>query len=494
MDTYSNPLTDRYASPEMSYIFSDMHKFSTWRELWYVLAEAEREIGINEAQKQSDAHTEIISENALQSMKQHLKITPEALENARQYEIKFKHDVMAHVHAFGDDCGNQAKKIIHLGATSCFVGDNTDLIQIKQASELVRKRMLGVIKLMREFAMQQRNVPCLGFTHFQPAQLTTVGKRCTLWLQDMLYDFETLQFTLHQVEKSFRGVKGTTGTQASFMELFEGDEQKVKQLDALVARKMGFKKSISVTGQTYTRKIDSMVLNTLSLIAQSAHKMCVDLRLLANLREIEEPFASHQIGSSAMAFKRNPMRCERVCALSRFVICNSQNAAHTHSNQWMERTLDDSANRRLSIAQSFLAVDAILKLMSNITNGLQVYPKVIMQHCLNELPFMITEKILMECVQMGADRQEVHELIRQHSMKAIEQVKIFGKENDLVKRLKEDQAFAKIHNRIDDMIDPRKFVGRAPQQVVDFVSNDVDPVLKEYEHLIDSEKAEELAV
>lgn len=480
MNVYSNPLVDRYASKEINNIFSNLFKFSTWRKLWFVLAESQHELGLNN----------LITTEILDKMKNNLIIDEEGINKAQEFEKKFKHDVMSHVHAFGEECGEEVRKIIHLGATSCYVGDNTDLIQMKEGLKIIRSKLLRIIFQLRNFSLKYKDLPCLGFTHFQPSQLTTVGKRATIWLQDFQYDLEILDFNLSILNKSFRGVKGTTGTQATFLELFNGDHSKVKLLDDMVAKKMSFDSSIFITGQTYTRKIDSIILETLSLIAQSAHKISVDLRLLANLKEIEEPFGSEQIGSSAMAYKRNPMRCERICSLSRFVISLSQNGAYNHSNQWMERTLDDSANRRLSIGQSFLATDGILKLLINITNGFQVYEYVIHQHCMNELPFMITEKILMECVKNGGDRQHFHELIRQHSIKAIEQVKKYGKENDLIERIKSDFNFECIHKIIDSMIDPLNFVGRAPMQVQDYIESCIDPILSQYKEEIDSTDSE----
>lgn len=474
MNVYDNPLVNRYASPQMSFIFSPSNKFSTWRKLWIILAESEMELGLGQ-----------ISQEQVNEMKQFEKVTAQDLEKAENYEKKFRHDVMSHVHAFGDVCP-KAKPIIHLGATSCYVGDNTDLIQMKQAMQLLQKKLLKTIQLLRNFAVQYKDLPTLGFTHYQAAQLTTVGKRACLWLQDFVYDFEALSHQLSRLPA--RGERGTTGTQASFLELFNGDHDKVKQLNRLITQKMGFERCVGVSGQTYTRKIDYQVCSAVSQIAHSANKMASDIRLLMNLKEMDEPFERNQIGSSAMAYKRNPMRCERICALSRFVMSLVDNTAQTHANQWFERTLDDSANRRLTIAQIFLTTDGILNVVNNVVDGLVVWPKVIHRRVMEEMPFMATENILMACVKAGGDRQELHEVIRQMSMEAARGVKEEGKTNDLLDRIREDKEhFAPILDQLDSMVDPSKFVGRSPQQVDEFVEEEVDPLLKQYEHLIDQE-------
>eukprot|EP00301_Raphidiophrys_heterophryoidea_P018512 c3510_g1_i1.p1 GENE.c3510_g1_i1~~c3510_g1_i1.p1 ORF type:complete len:486 (-),score=130.77 c3510_g1_i1:117-1574(-) len=457
---YDNPLVTRYASKEMSFLWSPQFKFSTWRKLWIALAETEKELGLNITQEQID------------EMKSHIHDID--FEKAAKYEKETRHDVMAHVKTFADACP-AARPIIHLGATSCYVGDNGDLIAMRESLVLVRASLARLIHAMSSFASLWKSQPTLGFTHYQPAQPTTVGKRTCLWLQDFLMDLENIQ---SQIEKlPFRGAKGTTGTQASFMSLFNNDHAKVRQLDEVVTAKMGFNRRLLVTGQTYTRKIDSLVMNVLADISGSAHKFAVDLRLLMNLKEIEEPFESTQIGSSAMPYKRNPMRAERVCSLARFVMNLAANAHQTHAQQWMERTLDDSANRRLSLPQAFLATDAILTICLNIFRGMVVWPKVIERHLALELPFMATEDIMMECVKAGGDRQELHEKIRVHSHAAGRVVKDQGSDNDLLQRLAADPAFAAVANRLSEFTDPQKFVGRAPQQVDDFIEQEVKPVL-----------------
>jgi adenylosuccinate lyase len=382
----------------------------------------------------------------------------------------------------------KAKPIIHLGATSCFVGDNTDIIQMKESMQILQKRLLNLIKSLRDFSLEWKSLPTLGFTHYQPAQLTTVGKRATLWLQDFLYDYEKLTEMIESIP--MRGVKGTTGTQASFLELFNGDHKKCRELDKRVTDLMGFNKSVSVSGQTYTRKIDFFVLSILSGISQTANKMATDIRLLMNLKELDEPFETKQVGSSAMAYKRNPMRCERICALARYSISLLDNAAHTHANQWFERTLDDSANRRLSLPDSFLTSDIILNVCSNVIDGLVVWPLVIRKHVDAELPFMATENILMAAVKAGGDRQHLHEVIRELSMQSARQVKEFGKDNDLMDRIRGSKDFSNVKEKLNEMMDPSNFVGRAPQQVEEFVSEDIDPVLKKYSHLLTKEKGE----
>jgi adenylosuccinate lyase len=456
---YQNPLISRYASKEMSYIFSDDFKFSTWRKLWVALAESEMELGLNITPEQVD------------ELKEH--IYDINYEDAEKREKETRHDVMSHVYAYGLQCP-KAKPIIHLGATSAFVGDNTDVIQISEGLKLIRTKLLNVIKNLAGFAEKYKGLPTLGFTHFQPAQLTTVGKRSCLWVQDFLMDIEELDFQLGRLK--LRGVKGTTGTQASFMTLFNGDHEKIKELDIKVAKKMGFEKSFPVTGQTYPRKLDSQTLNVLSQIAESAHKFSNDIRLLQSLKEIEEPFEKNQIGSSAMAYKRNPMRCERIAALARFVITNSLNPAITAASQWFERTLDDSANKRLAIPQGFLAVDSILNIMINVTAGLVVNEMIIKQHINDELPFMATENILMEAVKAGGDRQELHEKIRQLSMEAGRRVKQ-GLENNLISLIEKDESFGLSKDKIQMLLDAGNFIGRAPEQVDEFLEEYVYPLL-----------------
>lgn len=460
-ELYQNPLISRYSSSEMGNIWSSQRKFTTWRQLWLALAESQQELGLEITQQQ------------LAEMRSSLDTID--FEAAKKHEQRLRHDVMAHVHTFGDCCPT-AMPIIHLGATSCFVTDNTDLILIRDALELVGKKLAHVISLLGRFAMEHRRLACLGYTHLQPAQPTTVGKRTTLWIYDLIEDLQSLEFRLTNLRA--RGVKGTTGTQASFLKLFDGDHDKVKQLDRLVSEKTGFQTQYPVTGQTYPRKIDVHVVDVLSGIAQSAHKIATDIRLLANRKELEEPFEEHQIGSSAMAYKRNPMRSERICALARFVISLQSSPANTLATQWMERTLDDSANRRLVLPQTFLATDAILILLGNIASGMVVYPKVIQKNLMEELPFMASENIMMAAVASGGDRQQIHERIRQHSQDAADEVKIHGKENDLIKRLSADPAFANI--AIEELLDPASFVGRAPEQVEEFIAEWVDPIQAGY--------------
>ncbi len=457
---YQNPLISRYASKEMSFIFSEDYKFSTWRKLWVALAESEMELGLNIAQEQID------------ELKSHLYDIN--YEDAEKREKETRHDVMSHVYAYGLQCP-KAKPIIHLGATSAFVGDNTDVIQMSEGMKLIRTKLLNVINNLAGFADKHKQLPALGFTHFQPAQLTTVGKRCCLWLQDFVMDIEELDFQLDRL--MLRGVKGTTGTQASFMALFNGDHGKIKELDRKVTEKLGFKKSFPVTGQTYSRKLDSQVLNVLTQIAESAHKFSNDIRLLQNLKEIEEPFEKNQIGSSAMAYKRNPMRCERIAALSRFVIANTLNPAITAASQWFERTLDDSANKRLAVPQVFLAVDSILNILINVTGGLVVYEKMIRKHINDELPFMATENILMEAVKKGGDRQELHERIRQYSIEAGRRVKEEGLDNNLISLIEKDESFKLDKDSILGLMDPKNFIGRAPEQVDEFLHEHVNPLL-----------------
>lgn len=464
---YSTPLNSRYASKEMSYLFSDEMKFKTWRRLWVALAEIERELGLN------------ISEEQIEELKKNIDNIN--YEDAEAKEKEVRHDVMSHVHAYGLQCP-QAKGIIHLGATSCYVGDNTDLIIMRDALQLIRKKLINVIESLSKFALEYKDLPTLGFTHFQPAQLTTVGKRAALWIQDLVLDLENLDFVISSLK--LLGVKGTTGTQASFMNLFNDNEELVVKLDKMVADKMGFKDTYMVTGQTYSRKVDSIVLNTLSEIAQSAYKFSNDMRLLQHMKEMEEPFEKNQIGSSAMAYKRNPMRSERIGALARYVVVDALNPAITASTQWFERTLDDSANKRISVSEAFLALDGVLNLYLNVSKNLVVYEKVITAHVNNELPFMATENIMMEAVKKGGDRQELHESIRVHSMAAAARVKQEGLNNDLIQRIIEDPSFNMSEEEIRSIIDPAKFVGRAPGQVVDFVNTYVKPILDSNKDLL----------
>ena len=459
--TYENPLISRYASAEMLTIFSPQFKFGAWRRLWLALAESQAELGLP------------IKPRQLADMRRHLDDID--FKRAARYEKKFRHDVMAHVHTFAD-AAPAAGPIIHLGATSAFVGDNTDLIQMRQALELIRARLVRLIDLLAQFARRYRKLPTLGYTHFQPAQLTTVGKRATLWLYDLVMDLEELQHRLDTL--CFRSTKGTTGTQASFLQLFNGSHSKVKRLETLVARKMGFKNIAPVSGQTYSRKVDANVVATLCGIAQSAHKFCNDVRLLAHLKQMEEPFEKTQIGSSAMAYKRNPMRTERVTSLARYVMSLASSPAMTAAEQWFERTLDDSANKRLVVPEAFLAVDAMLGILANVADGLVVYPKVIAAAVAAELPFMATEDILMAAVQAGGDRQELHEIIRRHSQAAAAEVKQHGRKNDLIERLQSDDAFAAIDFK--DVLKPPKYIGRAPEQVDDFLRDTIAPLKRKF--------------
>lgn len=459
---YDNPLVGRYASREMSELWGPQRKFSTWRRLWVALAEAEAEMGLPITAAQIDqlrAHVDDID-----------------FAKANQYERKLRHDVMAHVHTYGDACP-EARPIIHLGATSCYVTDNTDLILIRAGLEMLRRRLVGVIHLLANFAAEHRALACLAFTHLQPAQPTTVGKRACLWMYDLVQDLVELEHRLGQLKA--RGVKGTTGTQASFLELFHGDHAQVRQLDALVSAKMGFAASYPVTGQTYSRKVDAQVLDVLAGIAASAHKAATDLRLLQSRKELEEPFETDQIGSSAMAYKRNPMRAERMCGLARYVLSLQSSAGATLATQWMERTLDDSANRRLVIPQAFLAVEAVLILYENVASGLVVYPQVIARHLQEELPFMATENILMAAVARGGDRQDLHERIRRHSQAAGAVVKQQGGQNDLLQRLADDEAFEGLD--FSSALDPAKFIGRAPEQVDEFLAEIVAPIRERFQ-------------
>ena len=463
-DPYSHPLGERYASREMQAIFAPAHRFGTWRRLWLALAESQHELGLP------------IPDQALEQMRQTLDDID--LDKAAEYERRFRHDVMAHVHLFGG-VAPAAKGIIHLGATSAFIGDNTDLIQHREALTLIRDRIVRCVSHLAGFASTYKDLPTLGYTHFQPAQPTTVGKRATLWIQDLVLDLEEVEFRLEKLR--FRGVKGTTGTQASFLELFEGDTGKVDELDQGVAQRMGFTERFGVTGQTYTRKLDAQVLGCLAGVAASASKMGNDLRLLANLREVEEPFESEQIGSSAMPYKRNPMRAERICGMARHVIALSQDPQYTTATQWLERTLDDSANRRLSIPDSFLALDGILVLVENIASGLVVNSGVIRRNLEVHLPFMASETILMHASAAGGDRQELHERIRQHSMEAAGRMKNEGAEADLLERIADDDAFGMTMADLREIADPSRFVGRAPEQVDRFLAEWVQPALERLE-------------
>ncbi len=459
-DVYKSPLCSRYASREMQTLFSEDTKFKTWRKLWIALAETEQELGL------------AITDEQLEELRAHAEDIN--YEVAREQEKKVRHDVMSHVHAYGVQCPH-AKGIIHLGATSCYVGDNTDLILLNEGLKLIHQKLICVIDALSDFALRYKDLPTLGFTHFQPAQLTTVGKRATLWIQDLLLDLEDLE---HQMQKArLLGSKGTTGTQASFLELFEGDQDKVREADRLIAEKMGYKAVFPVSGQTYSRKVDSQVLNILSGIAQSAYKFSNDMRLLQHLKEMEEPFEKNQIGSSAMAYKRNPMRSERISSLARYVIVDSLNPAITAATQWFERTLDDSANKRISVPEAFLATDAILSIYLNIAEGLVVYPKVIESHIMSELPFMATESIMMQAVKKGGDRQELHEKIRVHSMAAARVVKEEGKPNDLLERIAADDSFPLDIEELKKTLKPSQYIGRAPEQTQLFIQEYVTPVL-----------------
>ena len=472
-NTYESPLASRYASSEMLYIFSPDKKFTTWRRLWIALARAEMELGLPITQAQVD------------ELEQHRDEIDYAA--AARYERQLRHDVMAHIHAYGDLCPT-AMPIIHLGATSCYVGDNTDVILMKEGLELLRGKLVNLIDRLTKFAMDYRALPTLGFTHFQPAQLTTVGKRATLWANELVMDLEELEHRIASLQ--FRGVKGTTGTQASFLELFGGDHEKVRQLEKKVSEELGFEKVVPVCGQTYSRKMDANVLATLSAIAQSAGKFATDLRLLSHLKELEEPFQEKQIGSSAMPYKRNPMRCERICALARYVIADALNPAFTAYNQWFERTLDDSANKRLSIPEAFLAVDAILEIYLNVTDGLKVYPKVIERHIREELPFMATENIMMDAVKRGGDRQALHERIRVHAVAAGKVVKEEGGQNDLIDRIAADPVFGLTKEEIVAHMNPSAYIGRCVQQVEEFDREVVEPIRSRYGALLTDEQPE----
>jgi len=466
-DIYVNPLTTRYASKEMQNAFSDEKRFKLWRKLWVALAESQMELGLNVTQEQVDELKAYANEIDF--------------ELASKFEREVRHDVMAHVHAYGA-YAKKAMPIIHLGATSCFVDCNAEAIMLKDALEIVLKKLVNVMDKLKNFALRYKDLPTLGFTHLQPAQLTTVGKRATLWLQDLEMDYENLTTAIQRIK--LRGVKGTTGTQASFMELFDGDEEKVKELEKRVVKKLGYEKVYGVTGQTYPRKLDYNILCVLSQIAQSAYKFSNDIRILQNMKEIEEPFEKKQIGSSAMAYKRNPMRSERIGALARYAISLPMNSAITASTQWFERTLDDSANRRIVNAQAFLTVDAILNIYMNVADNLVVYEKVIAKHIRAELPFMATENIIMACVKAGGSRQELHVRIRVLSMEAGKNVKMNGGENNLIELIKQDELFKPVWNTLDEILDAKSFIGRAPSQTVEFIQEEIQPILDKHADLL----------
>ena len=466
-NTYESPLNSRYASEQMKYIFSPDFKFRTWRRLWIALAESEKELGLN------------ITDEQIAELKAHADDINYDVAAAREKEVR--HDVMSHVYAYGVLCP-KAKPIIHLGATSCYVGDNTDVITMREAMLLIRRKLVNLLSVLSKFALEYKDMPCLAYTHYQPAQPTTVGKRASLWLNEFLMDFQNLEFQLTQLK--LLGSKGTTGTQASFMELFDGDTDKVKALDRMIAEKMGFDSCFAVSGQTYSRKLDYQMLTVLAGIGMSATKFSNDIRLLQHMKEIEEPFEKHQIGSSAMAYKRNPMRSERIASLSRYIIADIQNTAMTSGAQWFERTLDDSANKRLSVPEAFLAADAVLELCINVADGLVVYPKMIEKHLRDELPFMATENIMMETVKKGGDRQELHERIRIHSMAAGRVVKAEGGKNDLLERIAADENFGVTLDELNALMNPSDFVGRAPQQTQEFVENEINPILEKYSDLL----------
>ena len=466
-DRYVSPLSERYASKEMQYIFSPDMKFRTWRKLWIALAETEKELGLN------------ITDEQIEELKAHAEDIN--YDVAKERERLVRHDVMSHVYAYGVQCP-KAKGIIHLGATSCYVGDNTDIIVMTEALKLVKKKLVNVLAELAKFADEYKNQPTLAFTHFQPAQPTTVGKRATLWMQEFCLDLEDLDYVLGSMK--LLGSKGTTGTQASFLELFDGDQETIDQIDPMIAKKMGFKECYPVSGQTYSRKVDTRVINVLAGIAASAHKFSNDIRLLQHLKEVEEPFEKTQIGSSAMAYKRNPMRSERIASLSRYVMVDALNPAITSATQWFERTLDDSANKRLSVPEGFLAIDGILDLCLNVVDGLVVYPKVIEKHMMAELPFMATENIMMDAVKAGGDRQELHERIRVLSMEAGKHVKEEGKENNLLELIAADPAFNMTLEELQKSMEPSRYVGRAPRQVDNFLKNVVNPILEENKELL----------
>ena len=466
-DRYISPFETRYASREMQYIFSEDNKFKTWRRLWIALAKAEKAQGLP------------ITEEQIAQLEAHKDDINYEVAIAREKETR--HDVMSHVHAYGVQCP-EAKGIIHLGATSCYVGDNTDILIMREGLQLVRRKLLSVIALLAAFARKYKDMPALAYTHLQPAQLTTVGKRATLWVNELYMDYQEVEHRLDNL--ALRGIKGTTGTQASFVELFDGDSVKIKAMEQAIAAELGFDKVIPVCGQTYSRKVDSMVLNTLSGIAQSAMKFSGDMRILQNFKEMEEPFEAHQIGSSAMPYKRNPMRCERITALARYVMIDALNPAFTAGTQWFERTLDDSANKRIAVAEAFLATDAILGILLNVCDGLVVYDKVIRARVMSELPFMATENIMMSAVKKGGDRQELHEKLRQHSIEAARVVKEDGGKNDLIERICADPSFGLHQEEVEGILDPQNFIGRAGEQVEEFLTGCIDPLLEEHKDLL----------
>lgn len=476
-DKYQSPFSERYASRKMCYIFSDHYKFGMWRKLWIALAEAQKELGL-----------QTITEEQINEMRQFQdKIN---FDVAKKYEKKLRHDVMAHIYAYSEQCP-KAKPIIHLGATSAYVQDNTDIIQMKEGLNIVLKKLVNIVNIFSNQAVKYKSLATLSFTHFQPAQPTTLGKRICLWMQDFIMDIEEIETRIKGMR--FHGVKGTTGTQASFMALFKNDAEKVKKLDALVTKKMGFDEYYPVTGQTYSRKVDSQVVFSMAGIAQSAYKFSNDIRLLQHLKEVEEPFEEEQVGSSAMAYKRNPMRCERIAALARYVLCNCLNPAFTAASQWFERTLDDSANKRIAIPEAFLAIDSILNIVLNVVSGLHVYPLVINRHVAEELPFMVTENILMETVSAGGNRQEIHERIRKHAIE--EKRKIMeGGQSELLERIANDPIFSKIKSKLSEISNADRLIGRAPEQVEEFVNQSVEPLIKRYRYLIDENIVPELEV
>ena len=472
-DRYVSPLSERYASKEMQYIFSPDMKFRTWRKLWIALAETEMELGLSQNGKP------VITKEQIDELKAHAEDINYDVAKAREKEVR--HDVMSHVYAYGQQCP-KAAGIIHLGATSCYVGDNTDIIVMTKALQLVKKKLVNVLNELAAFADKYKEQPTLAFTHFQPAQPTTVGKRATLWMQEFYMDLQDLDYVLSGMK--LLGSKGTTGTQASFLELFNGDQETIDKIDPMIAQKMGFKECYPVSGQTYSRKVDTRVVNVLAGIAASAHKMSNDIRLLQHLKEVEEPFEKSQIGSSAMAYKRNPMRSERIASLSRYVMVDALNPAITSATQWFERTLDDSANKRLSIPEGFIAIDGILDLCLNVVDGLVVYPKVIEKHMMSELPFMATENIMMDAVKLGGNRQELHERIRELSMEAGRNVKVEGKENNLLELIAADPAFNMSLEDLQKTMEPSRYVGRSKEQVESFLAKVIQPVLEENEELL----------
>ena len=472
-ENYQSPLSQRYASKEMQYIFSQDMKFTTWRKLWIALAETEKELGLSQNGKP------VITQEQIEELKAHM--TDINYEVAREREKEVRHDVMSHVYAYGQQCP-KAAGIIHLGATSCYVGDNTDIIIMTEGLKLVKKKLINVIKELADFADKYKAQPTLAFTHFQPAQPTTVGKRASLWLQEFCMDLEDVEYVLSNMK--LLGCKGTTGTQASFVELFDGDDEKINQIDKMIAKKMGFEACYPVSGQTYSRKVDMKVANVLSGIAATAHKMSNDIRLLQHLKEVEEPFEKSQIGSSAMAYKRNPMRSERIASLSRYVMADALNPAITAATQWFERTLDDSANKRISIPEAFLATDGILDLCLNVVDGLVVYPKVIEKRLMSELPFMATENIMMAAVKKGGNRQELHEKIRQLSMEAGKNVKVEGKENNLLDLIAEDESFQITKEELEEAMNPALYIGRTDKQVDEFLQGVVNPILERNKDLL----------